>query len=332
MIIDLPRFVSAERPAWTELERVLDRLEADPARRLSLDELTRFHFLYQKISADLARLATFAAEPELSRYLESLTARAYAEIHETRARGLRLAPWTWFTRHFPATFQRHVRQFWLACLTLAIGAAFGGVAVRADPEAKEALLPFSHLLGSPQERVAHEEHAKRDRLHGAKATFSSQLMTNNVRVSILTLAMGVTWGVGTLLLLFYNGAILGAVVVDYVFAGQSAFLLGWLMPHGVIEIPAVLIAGQAGLLLGKTLIGRGDRTPLRERLRGVGGDLTTLIFGVALLLVWAGLIESFLSQYHQPIVPYAVKIAFGSVELVLLAIFLSRKIPPRTTS
>ena len=62
-------------------------------------------------------------------------------------------------------------------------------------------------------------------------------------------------GIGTMLLLFYNGVILGLVAVDYMLAGQTVFLLGWLLPHGVIEIPAVLIAGQGGLVLGRTLIG-----------------------------------------------------------------------------
>lgn len=329
MIIDLPRFIAVERPFWTELERALERLGADPTARMSMEELRRFHYLYEKVSADLAKLASFAAEPELRRYLESLTARAYAEIHETRERRTRFALGKWFAHTFPQTFQRRIRQFWLSCLVMFVGAVFGGAILKADPDAKESLMPFDHLTGSPSERVAEEEEKDSrtagDRLEGRKATFSAVLMENNIRVSILTLALGVTWGLGTCVLLFYNGVILGLVAVDYVADGQMVFLLGWLMPHGVIEIPAVLIAGQAGLLLGKTLIGSGDRTPLRERLRQASPDLVTLIFGVAVLLVWAGLVEAFFSQYHQPVVPYAVKIAFGCAELILLVAFLWRK-------
>jgi uncharacterized membrane protein SpoIIM required for sporulation len=133
-----------------------------------------------------------------------------------------------------------------------------------------------------------------------------------------------SWGVGTIVMLFYNGVILGAISVDYITDGQTRFLLGWLMPHGVIEIPAILIAGQAGLVLALALIGWGKRTSLRARLRDVSRDLTTLIFGVAVLLVWAGFVEAFLSQYHEPFIPYEVKITFGAVELVLLILFLSR--------
>jgi hypothetical protein len=92
----------------------------------------------------------------------------------------------------------------------------------------------------------------------------------------------------------------------------------------VIEIPAILIAGQAGLMLAFALIGWGKRISLRARLREVSKDLVTLIFGVAVLLVWAGLVEAFLSQYHEPIIPYSAKISFGAIELELLILLLAK--------
>ena len=125
-------------------------------------------------------------------------------------------------------------------------------------------------------------------------------------------------------MLFYNGIILGLVGVDYILAGQTTFLLGWLLPHGVIEILAILIGGQAGLMLAGALIGWGQRLSIAARLRAISRDLVTLIFGVALMLIWAGLVEAFLSQYHEPVLPYWVKIGFGVVELILLILFFSR--------
>ena len=89
-------------------------------------------------------------------------------------------------------------------------------------------------------------------------------------------------------------------------------------------IPAILIAGQAGLMLALALIGRGQRLPLKARLRDVSHDLVTLIFGVGLLLVWAGFVEAFLSQYHEPLIPYSAKIVFGLIELILLFLFLAK--------
>jgi len=324
VILDLPAFLRAEQPFWAELESILDRIEADPGCTLRLDQVKRFHYLYERTSADLAKITTFASEPDLCRHLEALVARAYGEIHETREKPHRFAPVRWLFVSFPRTFRRHLALFWLSLVVTIVGGAFGGLAVAFDREAKSVIMPFSHLQGDPSERVAQEESATRDRLSGAKANFSTFLMTHNTKVSIFTMALGMTWGVGTLVMLFYNGVILGAVAVDYMLAGQTKFLVGWLLPHGSFEIPAILIAGQAGLLLGRTLLGRGDRTPLRARLRGISVDLVTLIGGVGVLLIWAGFVESFFSQYHEPILPYWVKITFGSVELALLCLFLAK--------
>lgn len=321
MIIDVARFIDAERPYWEELERLLEQLKNDPARRLPFEQVQRLHYLYERCSADLSRVGTFTSEPRLRQSLESLVARAYAEIHETRAKsridvkGALLA--------FPRAVRRHRAALALSVAVTLLGAAFGGFAVRHDPRAKAVLIPFPNLTGSPAERVKQEESARSDRLAGEKATFSAQLMTHNIRTTILAMAAGVTWGAGTLILLFYNGVLLGAVVTDYVAANQTAFVAGWLLPHGSIEIPAILIGGQAGLVLAFALIGWGGRESRAERFRAVSHDLFALMGGAAAMLVWAGFVEAFISQYHQPVIPYGLKIGFGICELAGLAAFLS---------
>ncbi|NIO09951.1 MAG: stage II sporulation protein M, partial [Deltaproteobacteria bacterium] len=320
MIVDLGRFITEERPYWADLEGILDKLERDPGFRMGLEQVKQFHYLYQRTSADLAKVATFCSEPQTRRYLESLVGRAYGEIHETRKKPHRLAPLHWFFRTFPRTFRRHVRAFWLALAIMLVGCAFGGLALSLDPDAKAVILPYSHLRIDPSERVADEETMEEDRLKGVKTVFSTYLMTHNTKVSIFLLALGMTWGIGTVIVLFGNGVMLGAVVLDYILAGETKFLVGWLLPHGVVELPACLLAGQAGLILANALIGWGERTTLKMRLRRISRDLVTLISGVAILLAWAGFVEAFLSQYHEPIIPYDVKIGFGVVELILLVL------------
>jgi uncharacterized membrane protein SpoIIM required for sporulation len=325
VIVDLERFLAEERPYWSELESIVDWLATEPAARLDLDKTQRFHYLYERASGDLAKLTTFAAEPAVREYLESLVSRAYCQIHATRRFAGRFHPIRWFFRTFPQTFRRRVGAFWLSVAVTLAGCAFGASALLIDPEARDALVPapFRHLLETPSERVAREESDGGERLGGRKSQFSAYLMVNNIRVSITAMALGMSWGIGTLVVLFYNGVILGMVAADYVRAGESVFLVGWLLPHGAVEIPAILLAGQAGLVLGGALIGWGSRETLGLRMRSVAPDLVTLIGGVAVLLVWAGIVEAFLSQYHEPVLPYGVKIAFGVVELVLLVLFLA---------
>lgn len=322
MIIDIYKFLNDEKKYWQELESLIDSRERDPYRRMDIDGIKRFHYLYQRTAADLAKVKSFSSEPEICRYLESLTARAYCEIHDTGKRPHKFSPLYWFFFTLPGTFRRHIRVFAASLIVTLIGFAFGAIAITFDPEAKEIILPFIHLQGDPSDRVAREEGVDSDRLKGMKMTGASWYMTHNTRVAITTMVMGITWGIGTIIMLFYNGAILGAVTLDYVIAKESTFLIAWLSPHGVIEIPAILIAGQAGLILAGALIGWGARVPLHRRLRLISGDLLTLIFGVALMLVWAGIIEAFISQYHEPVMSYSAKIAFAALELFLLIIFL----------
>jgi uncharacterized membrane protein SpoIIM required for sporulation len=324
VIIDLRKFTERERPFWSELEQMIDRMELSSGK-LDMDQASRLHYLYERAAAGLARINTFSSDPLVTRKLESLVARAYSLIHSMDRSRRRFRPIKWFFGTFPRTFRKHIQAFMLSVAVTLGGVAFGALAVAIDPEAKDVIMPFEHLRGDPAERVKQEEEnqAHGGALKGEHTAFASMLMTNNIRVSIITLALGVTCGVGTIAMLFYNGVILGAVCLDYVRAGQAKFLAGWLLPHGSIEIPAILLAGQAGLVLASALIGRGDRNPLKARLRGIMPSLVTLICGVAIMLVWAGIVESFFSQYHEPILPYWLKIAFGCVELTLLAAFLA---------
>lgn len=323
MIIDLPRFLIEEQKYWSELEALLDQMDREPTARLTLEQVRRFHYLYQRTCADLVKIQTSAHEPAICGYLESLVARAYSEIYESRGtvHGGRKKILRAFGA-FPRAFRRHLQAFGLSVLLTLAGVIFAAGALYFDAEAKAVIMPFPQLRGSPSERVRQEEKGENDRLVDNRAGFSAFLMAHNIQVSVFTLSLGITGGIGTGILLFYNGAVLGAVAADYIRAGEGVFLLGWLLPHGVVEIPAALIAAQGGFVLAGAWLGGSRRKSLVGRLREVSRDLVILIAGAAALLVWAGLVEAFFSQYHEPVLPYSVKIAFGCVELAALVFYL----------
>ena len=330
MIADLKTFIERESPHWRELERELGRVKENLADLTDLRYSRRLLSLFQRASSDLARIQGFSAEPELKAYLENLVATGYAEIHSASRTPRRLRPWEWLVRTLPQTFRRQIWGFHVAVGMTIAGMILGAILITSGTEGREAIYPFPHLVHqTPSERVAREEAeqaddqaAGRDGLGGAKATFAGRLMQNNISVTFRALALGITWGLGTVLLLFYNGIVLGAVMLDYIADGQTVFLIAWLLPHGSFEIPAILVGGQGGMVLGRALIGWGTPDSLRVRMRKVAPDLATLAGGAALMLVWAGIIEAFFSQYHAPVLPYSVKILFGSVELVALIWFL----------
>ena len=322
MILDLERFQTQARPRWSSLESLLAVLEGRPDHRLNSVEAEQLQELYTQAAADLNRVAHGASAPELRQYLDRLVARAYAELHyvpRTRFEIWQPRRWLGIFTVFPETFRRQSRYFALAVVITMLGCALGGLAVRYDPAAVDVLLPADYLR-NPEQRVHEEEQGKRQDLHSAQveAAFSAQLIRHNIEVAMLAAALGVTFGIGTALLLFENGVLLGAVAVRYTQQGFGLFMTAWLLPHGVFEIPSILIAGQAGFYLARLLLRRREDRDVRQSMR----EWLVLIAGMSMMLVWAGVMEAFFSQYHAPVLPYPFKVAVAGAELALLTIYL----------
>jgi uncharacterized membrane protein SpoIIM required for sporulation len=322
MILNLERFQAQARPRWKRLESLLRALEGRPDRRLSPTEAQQLQELYAEVAVDLNRVVHGALAPDLSHYLERLVGRAYAELYYAPPKRSELwQPRRWlriFTA-FPEAFRRQSRYFAMAVLITLLGCTLGGLAVHYDPASVDVLLPASYLR-NPGERV-HEEEQGLERHPNStqtEAAFSAQLIKHNIQVALLAAALGVTFGVGTALLLFENGVLLGAVAVHYTQRGFGLFMTAWLLPHGVFEIPSILIAGQAGFYLARLLLHRSEDRNLRQSMR----EWLVLVAGLAMMLVWAGIMEAFFSQHHAPVLPYAFKVAVAAAELVLLTMYL----------
>lgn len=322
MILDLERFQAQAKHRWNSLESLLALLEGRPDHALSPVEAEQLQDLYALTAADLNRLTHGALAPDLRQYLERLVARAYAELYydpPTRTELWQWRRWLWIFRAFPEAFRRQFRYFALALLITMLGCTMGGLAVRFDPTSVDLLLPADYLR-DPGKRVHAEENG--ENRHGGstqvEAAFSARLIRHNIEVSLLAAALGVTFGIGTALLLFENGVLLGAVAVRYTQQGFGLFAAAWLMPHGVFEIPSILIAGQAGFYLARILLRRREDRHVRDSIR----EWLLLIAGLALLLTWAGIMEAFFSQHHQPELPYKFKVAVAAAELLLLTIYL----------
>ncbi len=327
MILDLESFITRERPFWDELESMLKResLVTRSDSEESLVRIRRFHYLYRRTAADLAKLQTFASEPELRQYLEDLIAQAYTRLHGNAETSGKFRPLHWFLRVYPRAFRRHAGAFWLAFWISIAGALFGAFVISQDADNKLRLLPpqFGHLIQSPTERVkAEEANALNPDKDEHRAPFSAQLMNNNIRVSINVMAFGILFGIFTVVLLFYNGIVLGLVGYEYIADGQAEFLAAWLLPHGVPELTAIFMGGQCGFILARAVIGWGTGLTMRDRFRAIRDDLVVLVIGFCILLVWAGIIESYLSQTHEPAIPYSLKIGFGLAELVVMVAYL----------
>jgi len=209
------------------------------------------------VSSDLIRARTERVDASVSDYLNDLVARAYAQIHAgAGSRGRRLG--LFFIEEFPRLFRAEWKAIALSALLLFFGGGVGAVAVALDTDALGVLLPEQHQEMTPDERV--DQDAQRGAHAGDQAAqFSSFLFTHNIQVSFLVFALGITFGVGTASMLFYNGVPLGALAMQYHQAGEDLFFWAWILPHGIPELTSIFIAGGAGLLLARGLLLPGRR-------------------------------------------------------------------------
>src|SRR5262249_19047722 len=167
-----------------------------------------------------------------------LVARCYLVIYARTRVDLR-----GFLRHlvfgFPATFRRHLAYFLFAVALMACGTVFGFLASYFDADVARAyLLPNMPMIQPGQDGPALST--------GDLAGFSSFLFTHNVGVTLTAFALGITLGLGTAWLMFYNGVMMGALGAVFYEADQMRAFATGILPHGVVEIPAALLGGAAG--------------------------------------------------------------------------------------
>jgi uncharacterized membrane protein SpoIIM required for sporulation len=319
---DVNRFVDERGAAWTRLEQLLLRVEREGIASLPLPAAREFARLYRAVSNDLLRARTEMVNAAVVDYINDIVARAYAVIHAPARSTVGRKLLGFFVADFPRLFRREGLVVALAALIILSGAAVGASFVAVDRYALGALIPDDHQALTPAERVGRDETAAGVRGDDAVA-FSGWLFTHNLEVSFLVFALGVTYGLGTVALLFYNGVPLGALAMQYHQAGQGMFFWAWILPHGVAELTEVSVAGAAGLIIARGLWIPGRRSrgaAFAEEAR----TAASLVLGGAPLLILAGTIEGTISQMHAPVLPYAAKLVFAACVAIGVFVFLAR--------
>ncbi|GAB4203400.1 MAG: stage II sporulation protein M [Sandaracinaceae bacterium] len=318
---DVERFLREREPVWHELEGMLATVERAGTRSLGIEGARRFSKLYRQVSADLVRARTEQVDASIQDYLNDLVARAYRHVYAgTAGSGSRL--WAFFALEFPRLVRAEWRVVALSAALFFAGGAVGAGGMALDPNAAAVLVPEQHQATTPTERVAEEEGGTG---HGSSeaAAFSSFLFTHNIQVSFLVFALGLTFGVGTVALMFYNGVPLGALAWQYHAAGHGLFFWAWILPHGIPEITEIVIAGAAGLVLARGLLRPGRRSR-RDALVREARTAARLVVGGMPVLVLAGLIEGTISQMHAPVMPYWTKLVFAALVGTGLYAWLAR--------
>ncbi|HUT75388.1 MAG TPA: stage II sporulation protein M [Armatimonadota bacterium] len=265
-------------------------------RGLSEDELLEFGRLYRRAVSALSHARAYGLDPRELEHLNWLVGRAYGLLYVTESSG-----WAGVRRFFraelPQTLRRHGRLIMIcACLFLA-PAVVGALLAWLRPGTLELISPG---LAAALDAIAERHQGARDWLPADfRPIASSLIMINNIKVSFLAFSTGILLGLGTIAVLLYNGFVLGVIGAGVTRTDAALQFWCFVAPHGVIELPSIVIAAAAGLMLGLAVVEPGDYTRL-DALRLAGRQAGVMILGVVVFLVVAGLVEGLFSPAALP--------------------------------
>jgi len=313
------RFRLERESEWRRLDAIVTALEKKRPRRISDEDLLALPVLYRKAASSLAVARETTLDAALLAYLESLVRRAWFQVY-----GPRTGLFGWLRRFLFGGWSRAVREILpeigVALAVMLAGVCMGWLLVSADAEWFHALVP-PELAGDRQPGA--DPAALRESLSGAAdanglSVFAAYLFSNNASVAILAFALGFAFGIPTMLLLAHNMALLGALLFVFAEAGLAPEFAAWLSVHGTTEIAAILLAGAAGLHIGRSMAFPGNRAVL-EAAASAGRRAAVIMTGVVLMMVIAGLLEAYARQLVTAAAPRAA--IGGAMLLFWLAYF-----------
>jgi uncharacterized membrane protein SpoIIM required for sporulation len=305
------RWIEKRRPHWNRLEQLVNLSGRSGVSALTPTDLQELALLYRQIAADLASVREDSTSTNLTHYLNQLLGRAHNIIYMGRKTENRNI-FTFYRYTYPAIFRETFSNILAAFLFFLCAAVAGCLLSISDPSFPR------HLLG-PRMIESIEQHKMwTDSIVTVKPLASSQILTNNLSVSIMTYALGITAGIGTVWMMLLNGLLIGVVGTACWQGQMSLQLWSFVAGHGVLELPAIFIAGGAGFIIARGLLFPGA-LPRGESLVRAGKLSAQLFFGTIPLLLIAGFIEGFVSPSDLPI---AMKFALAAGLFTLLVLYL----------
>lgn len=287
------RFRLVRESDWLRLEQIVTLMEKGRVKRLSDDDILALPTLYRTLLSSLSVARENSLDAALIEYLEGLSLRAYFLVYGTQT-SLR----EWLGDFFGGGWSQSIREIkydiWIALLVMVVGTVVGYFLVASDSDWFFALVPSNfadvRIPGA-------SEAALRSTLFGndgqdSLGVFAAFLFSNNAQVAIMAFALGFAFAVPSILLLIHNMALLGAMIWLFAQRGLTVDFIGWLSIHGTTELFAILLAGAAGIHIGRSIAFPGTKSHLQAA--SIAGRRAALVMtGVIIMLICAGLLEGY---------------------------------------
>jgi len=299
VLVNASRFRAAHELDWQRLDGIVTRIERRGIGALTENDLLMLPLLYRSALSSLSVARETSLDRALITYLEALCTRAYFQIY-----GVPTSFWTqlkeFFLRGWPQTVQLLWRETLVSFLLTLVAAIAGFLVVMHDATSFYAIFPDSLAGGRDPAASADALRAtlyNKDQQDGL-AVFATFLFTHNAQIAIFSFALGFAFAIPTVLLIVYNGLMLGAFLAIFAAKGLLFQAAGWLAIHGTTEIFAIILSGAAGFRIGTAIAfpGRAARTDFAF---AVGRRASVAMAGAVIMLILAGLLEGIGRQTVQ---------------------------------
>ena len=309
-------FVDGSRSAWERLAASVGHARKAGVAKLPAVELRQMHEDYRRTAADLAFAQTHFADSDTATHLNRLVGQAHGELYGAAPRRAATL-WHWVVRDYPRLLRANWRPIALASALLFGAVALGYLLSFVDYPLARMFLPaqFRDVVTG-----GFKPSAEGDRIMGTLAPLLGAFIgINNVYVALQAFAGGLAFGVVTAYAMFQNGAMVGVLMGMFVKAGLALPFLALIVPHGALELPAIAIAGGAGMMLARALVFPGD-VPRLTALRHASRKAVRVILGTVPMFVIAAFIEGFVTP--RSFDPW-LKIALGAVVFAVLCAYVA---------
>ncbi|MDR2211904.1 MAG: stage II sporulation protein M [Spirochaetaceae bacterium] len=305
-------FIERREKDWKELERVIGG-----SKRVVAQRAAWFPQAFRMLTGDLNTARSHGFDPALIERLNRLTMEGNQMLYGRE-------PFSWKSlgnfvfRSFPGAVRAHWRSFW-ACFLIFFGLAlftalvclrFPGFAY--EIMSRQTLEDLEGMYNSQANQYLKPRNVSAD------ADMFGFYIYNNVSIAFRTFAGGILAGIGSLLMLAFNGIFLGAAAGHIINVGFQDTFFSFIIGHSGLELTALIFSAQGGLILGYRLFVTQGLTR-GESLREAGKTALPIIAGSALMLVMAATIEAFWSSRHE--IPRIIRYGTGGGIIVLLALY-----------
>lgn len=308
--MNVEQFIEKNSLSWKELKNLTELIERKGIKQLDSKQLKHYLYLFRQSSHQLAYARTHFPGSEVISYLNALVANSHNNIYSVKKYDLSEVS-SFFSFNLPNSIKKHKTYILTATAIFLFGFVLSWLLVASNSQ--------NAAYFMPKDMIENINWDMDTSTQWDYPVMSSYIMTNNISVAFKAFVFGITLGIGTFYILFFNGAMLGALTGLVYHLGSPIVFWSLILPHGILELTAIFIAGGAGLILARSILIPKEYSRKHSVISGAK-EATSLMLGVIIFLIIAGIIEGFFTPINiSPI----YKLIFAALTLIVIIAYFA---------